>query len=71
MIVAVSESKWGGKCAHCGERIPRGGVILKVATDGETTKHGQGPGFWVGQCCSLKFKAEQPLTLFEEGEDEY
>ena len=63
MIVAVSESKWGGKCAHCGGRIPRYGAIFKVATEGETTKHGQGPGFWIGSCC-------KPLYLIEGKTDD-
>lgn len=51
MIVAVSTSKWGGKCHDCQHEILRGEPIFKIPDDGETTKHGQGPGFWVGSCC--------------------
>ncbi len=72
MIVAVSESKWGGKCHHCESEILRGGVIFKIAAEGETTKHGQGPGYWVGSCCKPLFvggmltdEAEDERTLFD------
>lgn len=51
-IVAVSTSKKGGRCARCKVYISKFGFIAKVGTEGETTKAGQGPGYWVCEPCS-------------------
>lgn len=51
-IVAVSQSKKGGRCARCNAYIGKGGFIAKVGTEGASTKQGQGPGFWVCEPCS-------------------
>lgn len=51
MIVAVSTSKWGGRCTECKSEILRGAPVFKVPLEGKTTQHGQGPGRWVGSCC--------------------
>lgn len=41
-------SRWGGtRCRLCGGAIDSGTLIVKVATGGTTTQHGQGPGIWV------------------------
>ena len=41
-------SRWGGTtCKVCTEAIDAGMLIVKVAGEGKTTAHGQGPGYWV------------------------
>jgi len=50
-IVASSRSKFGGTCTECHAVIRRGERIHKVGTTGPTTKSGQGPGHWIGDCC--------------------
>jgi hypothetical protein len=55
-IVAQARSKSGGNCADKGCLIPAGGLIFKVATDGPTTKAGNGPGRWVCVDCAEAYR---------------
>ena len=57
MIVAKSRSRLGGKCQsgyHIGPPIKKGDSIYKIGTKGATTQHGQGPGYWVCERCSIE-----------------
>ncbi len=58
-IVAVSQSKTGGRCADCKEFIGKGGFIAKVGTQGHATKSGQGPGRWVCEPCSSNYEWDE------------
>ena len=51
-LVATGLSKWGGKCVECRRPIQIGEPIWKLAAQGDTTQHGQGPGRWVCTPCA-------------------
>lgn len=55
-VVATSESKRGGPCAakDCSTFIHKGEFIAKVATQGDTTRYQNGPGYWVCRKCAEK-----------------
>lgn len=55
VIVARSTSKWGGSCRDCRLPILKGNPVFKIAEEGSTTKHGQGPGRWVCATCKENY----------------
>lgn len=66
-IVARSRAKWnGGHCKDCGDPIPRGDEIAKIAEEGATTKHGQGPGRWVCIRCATNYPSKPTISLAGE-----
>jgi hypothetical protein len=57
-IVARSEARFNGRCYLCNTLILKGNVVFKMATEGETTPQGNGPGHWVCGPCAFKVDDE-------------
>ena len=79
-LVASTTSKWGGACVECRRFIRKGDPVHKLATEGKTTRQGQGPGKWVCTSCAgpaIERKAiarrnkqiEEAQTSFDIGTD--
>lgn len=51
IIVATAIARFHGRCQDCHTNLKPGDVVYKVAEEGPTTQHGQGPGRWIGECC--------------------
>jgi len=61
LLVAASHAKLGGPCPQCGMDIGKFQPIFKYATDGETTRPGNGPGLWLCKWCHDRIQADPEL----------
>jgi hypothetical protein len=69
-LVASTTSKWGGACAECRLFIRRGDPVHKLAAEGETTRHGQGPGKWVCTACAAPAIERKDIAKRNQGYEE-
>ncbi len=53
----------GATCRLCKTKIEQGCMIIKVAAEGSTTQHGQGPGYWVHARHTPP--DQRPMTLWD------
>ena len=53
IVAGPLRSRYGAKaCRICDRGISLGAMVCKLATLGNTTQHGQGPGPWVHEWCA-------------------